>query len=155
MQNDIFDEVYEKALSLLGRRPHSRMELFRKLRKRKYSSSVINRVLEQCEKYSFLNDEDFAAMYLEELQGRGYGWRRIKNEFYKKGLSQDIIQKTLEKIDEASEKERAQKMLGKKMKLLKKEKDPRKKREKCCRHLASKGFSSDIVFSILNNIDFD
>ncbi len=148
------EKAMKKAMSLLSRRAHGRSELAGKLKLRGFSGQTIKAVLDDCERLNFINDRDFAELYIEELKGRGFGSRRIKNELNKKRLPRPVIEELMEESPEDKENEysRAEVVLERKMKSLARESDPRKRREKIYRFMASRGFSGDIISQLLEKI---
>lgn len=142
-------KAMDKAMRLLSSRAHSRRELERKLYQRGFSSGTILFVVAECERLGFLNDEDFASNFAEELRTKGYGAGKVRNALALKGVERGIIEETSAATDRDEEYSRAQLALGKKLKTLKNEKDLRKRKEKAYRFLLSRGFSGDIVSELL------
>lgn len=112
----------------------------------------MNRVIEESAKMNLLDDEKFAKNYIEELINRGQGRDKIISSLQKRGISKDMIDENSQKLDDFdAEEKRAEELMNKKLKLLAYKKvEPRKLKEKLIRHLISKGFSSDIVFEIVD-----
>ena len=150
MQNN--NEVLKKAFDLLSRRAHSTKELRDKLYKREFSKRDIDTVIAECERLGFLNDELFANDYAAELGGQGKGIFKIKMKLRDKGLSEDNIEKALEKIAD-NEQENAENALSRKMRSLINEKDINKRRQKAYRFLAYRGFSSDIITKLMDKTE--
>ncbi len=153
--SDDFRKVLEKAFRLLSARASSRAVLAGKLKNKGFSGKLIAKALDECERLNVLNDREFTASYIRTLRARGYGERRIRNTIRQKGISKEIIDELLSpenSDDDNTEKERAEKVFNAKLKLLKNENDPRKKREKLCRHMASRGFQADIIYELLRSI---
>ena len=139
-------------IRLLSQRMHSVYEIKSKLKKKGFSYKIINSVIDETEKLNLLNDEQFAKNYIEELIYRGQGRYKIINSLQKRGISKELIDENLNSIDDTvGEKKRAEEVLNKKMKSLAyKNIEPRKLKEKLIRHLISRGFSSDIVYKIID-----
>ena len=140
------------ALRLLSQRMHSVYEIKVKLKKKGFSYKTISSVIEECEKMNLLNDEQFTKSYIDELIYRGQGRYKIINSLQKRGISKELIDENLSAVDDsAGEEERAEEAMNKKIKSLAyKNIEPRKLKEKLIRHLISRGFSSDIVFKIID-----
>jgi len=143
------NEVLKKAFDLLSRRAHSTKELRDKLYKRDYSKSDIDTVLAECERLGLLNDELFANDYAAELSGQGKGRFKVKMKLRNKGLSDEYIEKALEKIVD-NEEENAEQALKGKLRSLIHEDDINKRRQKAYRFLAYRGFSSDIITKLMD-----
>jgi len=152
--DDEFQKAYDKALRLLTSRDHSVFELRSKLIQRGFSSDVARRVIEECRRLNLVDDERFARNYSEELKSRGCGGVKIKNSLRRKRIDAELIAEVMPDSPEekADEYERARAIFLRKLESLKKESDPRKKKDKLCRHLASKGFSSGVVFRLVGEL---
>lgn len=138
------------AVRLLARRDHTGFELQHKLRQRGYGCGVIDAVLTECERLDYINDERTARMYIGQLARRGFGFRRIRLELKKKGLSGDRFESILnESSSEIDEHEIARKILQKKMKSFEREEDSKKRRDKIYRFLYSKGFSDMVISDLI------
>ncbi|OGV34783.1 MAG: hypothetical protein A2020_09685 [Lentisphaerae bacterium GWF2_45_14] len=150
--SDDFRKVLEKAFRLLGSRTSSRAILARKLKDRGFEGKLIAQALDECERLNVLNDKAFAEDYIQSLHARGYGLRRIKNTLAQKGIKKELIDELLlsDTPDEKNEeRERAKKVFDAKLRLLHKEDDLRKRRDKLFRYMASRGFSADIIYELL------
>ncbi|OGV51537.1 MAG: hypothetical protein A2017_01840 [Lentisphaerae bacterium GWF2_44_16] len=142
-------KAMDKAMRLLSSRAHSRRELGRKLYQRGFSSGTISFVIAECERLGFLNDEDFASDYAEELRNKGYGAGKVRNSLAQKGIDRGIIDEEIAGTEKDDEYSRAETALEKKLRTLKNEKDIRKRKEKAYRFLISRGFSGEIVSELL------
>jgi len=143
------NEVLKKAFDLLSRRAHSTKELCDKLYKRDFSKRDIDTVIAECERLGLLNDELFANDYAAELSGQGKGRFKVKMKLRNKGLSDEYIEKALEKIVD-NEEENAEQALKGKLRSLIHEDDINKRRQKAYRFLAYRGFSSDIITKLMD-----
>lgn len=75
-----------RALRLLARREHSRLELTLKLRQRRFDPERIEQVLDDCEARGWLDDRRFADMYARQRLEQGYGPVRILGELQQRGV---------------------------------------------------------------------
>ena len=149
-----YESAMKSASRMLGRRMHSSCELRRKLLLSGYSQEVVNKLLAELEQAGLLNDARFAEAFAEELAGKGFGKRKIIFQIKKRGISDEIIRGVLENpvFSKDDELESAKKVLQSKMKLLNREKDPRKLKSKLYRSLASSGFSPDIILRAIESL---
>lgn len=92
-------EVREAAVRLLARREHSRRELERKLTERGYSEGSIADALAGLAEAGLQSDARFAASWVRQRAGRGYGPRRILAELAERGVDAATAQSALD--DEA------------------------------------------------------
>ena len=142
------------AIRLLSQRMHSVYEIKIKLKKKGFSYKTIIKVIDELGEMNLLNDELFAKNYTDELMYRGQGKYKIINSLQKRGISKELIDEKLQEIDVPdAEEKRAEEVLNKKIKSLAyKNIEPRKLKEKLIRYLISRGFSSDIVFKIIDKL---
>lgn len=100
MKNDIeCRRAFNNAVNLLSYRMHSKKELYQKLL-RKHSKQSCDYACDKAEEIGLINDETFAEIYVNELfERKKFGLQRIKSELYLKGISSDLIEKVLSKLD--------------------------------------------------------
>jgi len=135
-------ELRARALRLLARREHSRRELARKLSPRAESPDALNGLLDSLESKKQLSDERFAAERARVLS-RKFGAARIRQDLKSKGVDGGFV----ERVSAQGELERARTILERKYR------EPaltREERAKRMRFLQSRGFSSEIIFSLLS-----
>lgn len=144
----------EKAMRLLSRRALSERELLNKLCAAGYPFREARDAVAECRKRGYVNDEAFAADYTELLAGRCLGGRRIRLALRKRGIPAELQEEPLEAAAE-TEAERASEALAYKLRLLARETDPRRKREKAFRFLVGRGFSCESCRAALERADFD
>lgn len=144
----------DKAMRLLSRRALSERELLNKLCAAGYPFREARDAVAECRKRGYVNDEAFAADYTELLAGRCLGGRRIRLALRKRGIPAELQEEPLEAAAE-TEAERASEALAYKLRLLARETDPRRKREKAFRFLIGRGFSCESCRTALERADFD
>lgn len=141
------------AYRYLSIRSRSRLELERKLGEKGFSGSVVQTVLAGLERLGYVNDRAFASEWARSRVGlRGFGRRRIAQQLREKGVSGDAIDEALPGIFEHSpEIDIARREAEKKLKTLNRF-DPQVRRRRLAGFLERKGFSSEIIRSILHAI---
>jgi regulatory protein len=146
-----FRSAMDTAVGLLARRAHTTHELSLKLRKRRIRREIIERVVAECMRLNYLDDEDTARRYVAELKAKGYGRRHVSAAMRKKGLTADTAEIALEDgYSHSEEKEIALKMLDKKTSAFTREKDRYKRKGKIYRYLNNRGFSPDVINVTIN-----
>ncbi|MFA7231479.1 MAG: regulatory protein RecX [Victivallaceae bacterium] len=138
------EEAFDKAMRLLSSHAHSVNELRSKLYRKGFSSQDIAFALNECKRLRLVDDEQFARDYGSEVASRGCGSLKIRNSLRMKGIDRELTAKTLEELS-GDEFEHAVQALNSKLRSLSRETDMRKKRDKACRFLASRGFKFDII----------
>ena len=91
------DLAYNKALGLISRRLRSEWEIKDYLRRKKYAPEQIDAIVARLYKRSWLNDEAFARMWVENRRLlKSASARRITQELKAKRVSEDTIRSVLE-----------------------------------------------------------
>ena len=141
------------AYRLLAFRPHSRFELETKLRDREYPDDVIASVVADLARFGYVNDPEFARSWAaSRIRLRGFGRRRIEQELRVRGIGSDVIRETLPDVfGEEPEIEIARRETEKKLKSLVRY-DPEVRRRRLAGHLERKGFSAEIIHTLLREI---
>ncbi|MBT6278165.1 MAG: regulatory protein RecX [Chromatiales bacterium] len=97
--NTEFKAVYERAVALLARREHSRVELRRKLSRKAYPGDAIEQVLDALVAERLQSDDRFAYEYCRSRAGRGYGPRYISAKLRERGVAAQTASLALESAD--------------------------------------------------------
>jgi regulatory protein len=143
-------QAFNAALRLLTRRDHSKFELARKLKQRDFEDVVIEKVLLECERLDYLNDERTAQLLIGQLLRKGYGANRIQHELNRKGLTGNHIAGIFrENLSDVVEQENAERVLIKNIKRFERENDRQKRNGKIYRFLYSRGFSSQVISEVI------
>ncbi len=142
------------AYRLLTYRPRSRAEIIEKLLEKGFDSTVIEPVLEDLERYGYVNDRQFAEQWTAgRLRLRGFGRHRIERELRDKGIGRDIIAATLANVcNDEIEMRTARASAERKLKMLRSF-DREIRRRRLAAFLERKGFSYDIIRTVLKDLD--
>ncbi len=139
----------DKALRLLTRRAHATADLRRKLLDAGFSVSEIRQTIRELEQRGLLNDTQIASDRARSLGERNYGARRIQLDLRKHRLETALPEEDRAELA-VTEPDRALQAAKAKARLLRSEKDPRKKREKLLRFLLTRGFAPGIAFDAVD-----
>ncbi len=146
-----FEQTKNKALKYLEYRVHSERELRQKLRRAGAEERNIDMVMEFLVEYKFVNDEEFAELYIRELKNlKRFGQKRIRLELSKKGIPSEIIENAI--LQEEWEEEDVllpmmRKRLGGNFE--------RKNLEKAVRYFVYKGYSYDDINSAIDKLKME
>ena len=153
------DEQYvdakQTALNYLAHKPRTEEEVRRKLRKTDAPSTVIEDVIERLYELSYLDDEAYAEDYVRNrFASKKYGPVRIRRELVERGVDRHVADEAVADLfaDEdprAAAREHAEKRWGR----LADEDDPRRRRQKLYRYLRRRGFTSDTINPILDDLE--
>lgn len=138
--------AYQKALSLLVRREHSRKELKRKLTQREIEPEEADSALERLGEQNFQNDARFAVALARTRASAGYGPQRIRSELGGHGVTSDEVEAALEAC-EADWLANARNALGRRYSA-EKARDPTARR-KAADFLFRRGFDHETVYAAL------
>lgn len=140
--------AFAKALKFLAARPLSEFELLTKLRRAGFPDPECDAAIAECVRRHYLDDSQLTADCVDLLHQRNLGSRKIRQKLLKRGLDGEEINDLLHDSPEAEEEAAVGAMEGK-LRLLSRESDPRKKREKLFRFMISRGFSPDLIFKLM------
>lgn len=140
-----------KAMNYLAARSLSEKELLMKLRKAGYPDMECDSAIAECVKRRYLNDEQLTADCVDILHQRNLGARQIRQKLLRRGLDGEEISELLESRPE-DEEDAARRAMEGKLRLLSRETEPRKKREKLFRFMISRGFSPSLVFKLADEM---
>lgn len=146
LDNIIYKRAKERALYLLEGRPYTCSMMRDKLRNNDYPPVIIDRVILFLQKYQYIDDEAYVAMYVN-CHVKNKSKKQIQFDLQKKGILKSMIDEYMEGQD-YSEEECFRKLFeryirGKNM-------NDRKVRQKVFRFLYGKGFSYDLIAEYMN-----
>ena len=87
------------AFRLLKYRDRSEKEIVNRLKKKKVSEEVIEKVIAELKSSSLLDNRRFAKSWIQERIRKGYGLLKIKAELKEKGIDQDLLEDLLQDIN--------------------------------------------------------
>ena len=95
-----FRRAYNKGLDFLSRRPYGTKELVKKLCEKGHEKEYAEKACERLLELGLLNDEEYARILANDLSERkNYSTKRIKQELGFRGVSRDIIENTIDLLD--------------------------------------------------------
>jgi regulatory protein len=156
--SDSFDDHYRKALNnalrILSRRDHSSVELAQKLMRRGHAEEVVQRVIIECLRLSYLDDRRALRQVLDGMKRKGFGIHRIRHELLKRGLAGEESEcGPAESMPPAEERSVARRVALKKWKSLQQEPEPGKRRLRLMRFLRSRGFSDGVIYEVMETLE--
>ncbi len=142
LEEDSLRQAKDQLMRYLSIRPHSRLELVRKMREKGYRFPVINRALDEMEKLELVDDMKFTRLFIQnELLLRPVSRLLLAQKLAQRGISRDISDPLLNELLPAElELEIARKLTRKFLKSNARY-EPKKRREKLIRYLQGKGFT--------------
>ena len=143
------------ATMLLGVRPRSVAEMRKRLLVKKFSVAEVEKTIDKCIEFKYLDDKQFAKIVCESMLSRGNsGKKAIINKMRNFQLARDIITQTIEEyLPEEKELEIAKEAMKKKIGQLKKRGIAKELwYRKVGQYLMGRGFSGDVVREALDDI---
>ncbi|MBV9282946.1 MAG: RecX family transcriptional regulator [Chloroflexi bacterium] len=104
LHDDAVERAYAAALNFLSYRPRSRREIETYFIKRKTEPEIASAVVQRLERARLIDDRAFATYWLENRQTfRPRGSRALRLEMRRKGLESEVIDETLEGLQDEEE----------------------------------------------------
>lgn len=146
--------IREACFRYLSRRDHSSSELKQKVSKKGYKESDIDQVIQNLSENGYLDDESFAAKFVEEkTELNQWGPKKIKSHLYKKGIDRKIIENVLsQQTDNLQQQQICVDLVLKRKRHFLREEDAYKRKQKIYRYLAGRGFSGSVIKKSLPRI---
>jgi len=141
------------AIKLLGLRRRSVFEMEKRLEQKRFAGNIIKQVLDELNRYKYLDDEKFAESFInDEINLKNHGRLLIIKGLREKRIAEETINKKMEELlDKEKELVMAKKAVEKKMKTLDRVTDKNKIYRRISFYLRSRGYPSDIISQILKN----
>lgn len=151
LEEAVFDSessvAFEKAVDYLARSMKTEKQICQYLEKKGYSAPVVQHVVDKLKNYRYVDDDQYAQMYVRQNAVRK-GQRRLRVELQQKGVQEEIVQQATQ-IDEQEEQQNAQLLAQKYMKG--KQSDD-KTLQKLQRFLLYRGFGYEVVNSVVRTL---
>jgi regulatory protein len=141
----------ERAIGLLARREHSRLELRHKLLLRGCDEAGLDALLTSLSVEGLQSDERFTEAYVYSRGQRGFGPLRIQAELRERGIEDGLIHRFLDFQAQAwleQAQQQWQKRFGEKA-------TDFKERARQARFLQGRGYSPQMIRRVLNEDDWD
>ena len=142
---------FNKALSysflLLKYRARTKKEIIDRLKLKKFSASVIDKVIESLSDYGYIDDINFTSAFIKEKVNKGLSKKRIYFDLKRLGVSEEIIKEEIARISNDEYMKAIRKLAAKK---LKQYSSSDNKNYRLFRYLAQRGFSVDEIREVLD-----
>lgn len=115
INNILYPEARDKSLNYLSYKPRTVKEIQEYLNKARYKHELIQAVLEFLIEYNYVNDYNYAKMYVGSyVERKPIGVNMIYYNLGKKGIKRDVVQKALYEV-EFDEEEHAYTLIKKRL----------------------------------------
>jgi regulatory protein len=92
------DDLREAALRLLARREHGFSELQRKLKRKGWTASDVETVVQKLADAGLQSDARFAESYARNRSDKAYGALRIRAELSERGIDRALVEQALTEL---------------------------------------------------------
>ncbi len=150
--------IKQRAFRYLGRRLHSASELRTKLRQKGYEIEMIDQVICELKDKSYLDDTEFALVFIEEkFRSKMWSERKLKSELIKKGVSSSVISDVLsKKFSDEDDYKNALTVALKKYKILQERNlDLQTTKKKLISFLNTRGYNYEIIKQVCDKLIVD
>lgn len=144
--------AFDYCIWHLSRMDQTEKFLHDKLRDKNYAPEVIEETMERLKEMDLVNDDNYADNFMERDTTQQLGSRAISHKLRQKGISEEKIKDLLDDRPEDEERESALELAQKKVDSYPDDLPYDKKKSRLIGLLSRKGFSGDIVFSIVNEV---
>ena len=137
-----------KATDLLARQEQSSNALRKKLLARKFDATEVDEAIDKLQRYNYLDDEKICTRQFENLYAEGkLSVRQICVKLIQRGFDSSFVESLIPEDNDEHEFDAAIRALEKKFtpKIFDDAKENFKFKQKLWQHLASKGFSGEII----------
>jgi regulatory protein len=154
-QDEQYVQAKQRALDYLAHKPRTEAEVRRKLRREDAPAPVIEDVVARLYELSYLDDEAYATDYVRNrFASKKYGPVRIRRELVERGIDRPVAERAVDDLFEdedpvAAARAHAEKRWAR----LSDEDDPRRRKQKLYRYLRRRGFTSDTIYPILDELE--
>ncbi|HEY84571.1 MAG TPA: RecX family transcriptional regulator [Chloroflexi bacterium] len=150
--DDQAGQAYQKSLNFLSYRARSKQEIKQYLQKKGFGEEAVEEAIERLADKGYLNDVEFGQLWVENRNRfNPKGKTALRYELRAKGLSEADIEEALDGLDEENLAWQAvQKQLTRWQAL-----DKLTFKQKLSSHLARRGFSYDIIQTVVVRAGMD
>ncbi|WP_252504147.1 recombination regulator RecX [Sporosarcina sp. Marseille-Q4943] len=152
--DDQIEKAFNRALHYLSFRMRSEFEVKKKLMELEFGEAVVLEAIVKLRRLGFLDDEAFSeALMRTQKNASNKGPKAIQQELQKKGVGKELQQQVLENYSE-EEQFTVAKKLAEKAARSNRNIAPAQLKQKIQNALARKGFSFELISSVMEEIDF-
>lgn len=151
-ENVTYEDLCKKAMNVLNYCDRTRAQLFNTLKEYGGQEQIVDNLLDELEKTGLINDEKYAQDFLEQaIKIKKIGPKKIKQNLYEKGISNEIIETVLQNYDYDTQLEVAKEFITRKMPSLYKV-ERNKQHQKLTASLINRGFGYSVINETINTI---
>ncbi|MDE7408453.1 MAG: recombination regulator RecX [Muribaculaceae bacterium] len=147
-RNPTADEMLVRMAGLCAGAEQCSADIRNKIQKQGFSAHEADRMIQYLQQNRYLDDSRYARAYaVDKVRFSGWGRMKVRMGLRAKGMTDSIIVQALNYIPDAEYKETLRKVLIAKSRNL--DLADVKDRQKLYRHMASRGFESQLIISTI------
>lgn len=152
---DQYVRAKQSALDYLAYKPRTEQEVRRKLKKREVPRPIVEDVIARLYELEYLDDESYAHDYAHNrFSSKKYGPLRIRRELVERGIDRHVAEAAVDELfAEENAQAAAREHAKKRWPRLDKDEDLRRRKQKMYRYLRRRGFSTDTIYPILDDLE--
>ena len=139
-------------MDLLARREHGISELSRKLLVKQFDPQLVDEAIEGLVRDNLVSDERFCESMINSRLNRGHGPIKVRYELRSKGVPEHIVEMTMEQLNPDWYQSLAYLIEKKYAGQLSRTPAERVKQ---VRFLSSRGFPHEMIYSVIQDAEFD
>jgi regulatory protein len=144
------EDAVIKARYYCAQQERCRFDVKRKLYDWKVDEQFVDKIISGLEKENFLSEQRFTALFVKsKMNQHRWGPVKINAELAKRGISSELINDELAKINPEAFRENMKVLAGKKLKELER-KHAENISEKLKMYLYSKGYNPEMIIAFIN-----
>jgi len=148
-QQDAVESIYEKALHYLSFRPRSEQEMRRYLRDKGLDEGPSEQIVARLKRAHLVDDQDFAQFWVQSRQmHRPRGRRALRAELSRKGVPRDVIDGSIQDIDEEAQAFQAARTVAHRLASL----EQRVFFHRLLGYLQRRGFGYDVAIKVIREL---
>ncbi len=139
------------AVRVLALRPHSRVELERKLARRGCDPRVAAEVLDRLTDVGLVDDAAYAHLLVQSRsRTNGLSGVALRRELREKGVDEELATTAIGSLDDETERARAEELVAKKLRTMG-GLDPQVQARRLAAMLARKGYPSGVAYAVVRD----
>lgn len=147
-----YNEALRKAAGLCSRQEQCSKQIMEKLMHWSISEEDSQGIIELLKKEKYLDDQRFARFFTrDKFRFNGWGKVKISVMLRRKGIQEVMIKEALNELDEEAYFQACTHLISEKSKTLT-DKNHYTRKGKLFRHAAQRGFESELIHRILNQV---
>jgi len=153
-RDDQYVRAKQRALDYLAHKPRTEEEVRRKLRRQDAPEAVIEDVVNRLYELSYLDDEAYAEDYVRNrFASKKYGPVRIRRELVERGVDRHTADAAVDDLFAEKDVRAAARTHAEKRWDRLDDEEPRRRKQKVYRYLRRRGFTSDTINPLLDELE--